>query len=110
MICLVRGCLAAGETSSSDEFIRIIVWAREAVRGAKVTSLSPSLLVILNFIVSLQDAGQFVIAVCELSGQMLVYDHQKYLDIQPEEISTAMQEATTNQFRKLQQDARMLFQ
>ena len=108
MIYLVRGCSSAGETSSSDEFIRIIVWAREAVRGAKVTSLS--LLVILNFIFSLQDAGQFVIAVCELSGQMLVYDHQKYLDIQPEEISMAMQEATRNQFRKLQQDARMLFQ
>lgn len=88
---ITRGCSPAGETSSSGEYIRIIVWARETVRGVK-------------------DAGQFVIAVCELSGQMLVYDHQKYLDIQPEEISMALQKATTNQFRSLHQDVKMLFE
>ena len=49
-------------------------------------------------------------AVCELSGQMLVYDHQKYLDIQEEEIVVAMQKATTNQFRRLHPDTKMLFE
>ena len=57
-----------------------------------------------------KDAGQFVMAVCELSGQMLVYDHQKYLDIQEEEIVVAMQKATTNQFRRLHPDTKMLFE
>ena len=58
----------------------------------------------------IQDAGLFVMAVCELSGQMLVYDHQKYQDIQEEEIVTAMVETTSFQFRKLQKDVRVLFE
>ena len=45
-----------------------------------------------------------------LSGQMLVYQHEKYLDIQEEEIVTAMQETTTRLFRKHQKDVRILFE
>ena len=48
-------------------------------------------------------------AVCELSGQMLVYQQAKYRDIQEEEIVTAMQQTAALQFRKLQKDVRILF-
>ena len=37
-------------------------------------------------------------AVCELSGQMLVYQEEKYQDIDEEEIVTAMKSATLETF------------
>lgn len=110
-IFIVRGCSPAGEASSSDDYIRIILWARETVRGAKVVGLiCPRSFYNSHLYFSLKDAGDFVMAVCELSGQMLVYDHQKYLNIQEEEILMAMQKATTNQFRRLHEEAKMLFE
>jgi len=76
-VFITRGHNSSG--AANDNCIRVIVWAREAVRGAK-------------------DAGAFVMAVCELSGQMLVYQEEKYQDIDEEEIVTAMKSATLETF------------
>ena len=65
--------------------IRIIVWTREAVRGAK-------------------EAGDFVIAVCELSGQMLVYTEDKYENITEEEVVTAMRDTVLATFNRTYED------
>ena len=48
-----------------------------------------------------QDAGAFVMAVCELSGQMLVYSHEKYQDIDEQEIVSAMRSTTLQTFTQL---------
>ena len=65
--------------------IRIIVWTREAVRGAK-------------------EAGDFVIAVCELSGQLLVYTEDKYENITEEEVVTAMRDTVLATFNRTYED------
>ena len=54
-----------------------------------------------NSYLSPQDAGAFVMAVCELSGQMLVYSHQKYQDIDEQEIVSAMRSTTLQTFTQL---------
>ena len=69
--------------------IRIIVWTREAVRGAK-------------------EAGDFVIAVCELSGQMLVYTGNKYENITEEEVVTAMRDTVLDTFNRTYEDIKTL--
>ena len=69
--------------------IRIIVWTREAVRGAK-------------------EAGDFVIAVCELSGQLLVYTEDKYENITEEEVVTAMRDTVLDTFNRTYEDIKTL--
>jgi len=49
---------------------RVIVWARESVVGAK-------------------DPGAFVMAVCELSGQVLLYEDSAYETITEEQVAAA---------------------
>jgi len=40
-VVISRGCSPSGDNPADDSHLRIIVWAREAVRGAKVRSLPP---------------------------------------------------------------------
>ena len=70
--------------------LRLFVWPRDTVRGAK-------------------DPGDFVMAVCELSGQMLVYTQDKYQTIEEEEIVTAMKKAAAGTFERIKQDVEDLF-
>ena len=48
-------------------------------------------------------------AVCELSGQMLVYQDDKYQDIQESEIISAMNEATLTTYNSVYADVQKLF-
>lgn len=70
--------------------LRIIVWPRDTVRGAK-------------------DPGDFVMAVCELSGQMLVYTQDKYQTIEEAELVTAMKEAAAGTFERIRPEVEDLF-
>ena len=45
-----------------------------------------------------QEVGKFAMAVCELSGQLLVYDEDKYADITEDEVVAAMEEVTHRAF------------
>ena len=68
----------------------MIVWARESVIGAK-------------------DPGQFVMAALELSGQILVYEEEKYHSIVEDEIVQAQKDATWNLFTKLNKEVVTIF-
>ena len=70
--------------------LRVIVWPRETVRGAK-------------------DPGDFVMAVCELSGQMLVYTQDRFATIEEEDIVTAMRKAAAGTFDRIKPDVEALF-
>ena len=48
-------------------------------------------------------------AVCELSGQMLVYQDDKYQDIQEFEIISAMTESTLSTYNSVYADVQKLF-
>ena len=47
-------------------------------------------------------------AVCELSGQMLVYSPEKYRDIDEQEIVEAMRTTTCHTFNQLFQNIKIL--
>ncbi len=59
-----------------EEFsaLRIFVWSRNKVIGTK-------------------DPGAFVIAVCELAGQVLLYDEEKFKTMTEDDVAKAMREA-----------------
>ena len=71
--------------------IRMIVWARESVVGVK-------------------DTGNVAIAVLELSGQVLVYELEKYNNVEEEEVVIAQKKATVDVFMKLKHDVENIFQ
>ena len=66
------------------------MWARESVVGAK-------------------DPGDFVMAALELSGQILVYEMDKYNNIVEEEVMEAQRKATVDLFSKLKFEVQELF-
>ena len=66
------------------------MWARESVVGAK-------------------DPGDFVMAALELSGQILVYEMDKYNNIVEEEVMEAQRKATVDMFSKLKFEVQELF-
>jgi len=68
----------------------VLVWARESVVGAK-------------------DPGDFVMAALELSGQILVYEMDKYNNIVEEEVMEAQRKATVDLFSKLKFEVQELF-
>ena len=70
--------------------IRMIVWARESVVGAK-------------------DTGNVAMAVLELSGQVLVYKQDHYNNIVEEEVVIAQKKATLEVFMKLKHDVENIF-
>ena len=70
--------------------MRVLVWARESVVGAK-------------------DPGDFVMAALELSGQILVYEMDKYNNIVEEEVMEAQRKATVDMFSKLKFEVQELF-
>ena len=70
--------------------IRMIVWARESVVGAK-------------------DPGNVAMAVLELSGQVLVYKQDHYNNIEEEEVIIAQKKATSRVFIMLKHDVENIF-
>ena len=46
-----------------------------------------------NKIVGTKDPGAFVMAVCELAGQVLLYDEERFKTLDEDGVSTAMAEA-----------------
>jgi len=87
-VVMTRGSGVEGGQESKN--IRVLVWARESVVGAK-------------------DPGQFVMAALELTGQILVYEVEKYNNIEEEEVIKAQKEATVAIFTKLKCDVEKLF-
>jgi hypothetical protein len=83
-----RGAGVEGGKGSNN--IRVLVWARESVVGAK-------------------DPGEFVMAALELTGQILVYEVEKYNTIVEEEVVKAQKEATVDVFSKLNPEVEKLF-
>ena len=85
-------CRGAGEEGGeSTDWGRVVVWARESVIGAK-------------------DPGNFVMAVCELSGQILVYEEDHYDAVQEEEVEEAQVAATAAVYRRVQAGVKQLFE
>eukprot|EP00090_Calanus_glacialis_P018173 TRINITY_DN2818_c0_g1_i1.p1 TRINITY_DN2818_c0_g1~~TRINITY_DN2818_c0_g1_i1.p1 ORF type:complete len:346 (+),score=156.72 TRINITY_DN2818_c0_g1_i1:98-1135(+) len=87
-VVMTRG--AGVEGGQGSNHIRVLVWARESVVGAK-------------------DPGEFVMAALELTGQILVYEVDKYHTIIEEEVVKAQKEATVSVFAKLKPEVEMLF-
>ena len=73
-----------------SNYIRVHLWARESVVGAK-------------------DPGEFVMAAFELTGQILVYEVEKFNTIVEEEVVKAQKEATVDVFAKLNPEVEKLF-
>ena len=78
------------EGGQGVNWVRLVVWARESVVGAK-------------------DPGEFVMAALELSGQVLVYEQEKYNNIVEEEVVISQKEATVKLFMKLEPEVANLF-
>ena len=76
---------------TSFDVIRIFVWARENVVGNK-------------------DPAAFVIAVCELSGQLLIYDRHKFESIAEDEIEVAIVETCGRVFEQIRPKVVELFE
>ena len=60
--------------------IRILIWARESMFGHK-------------------DPGDFSIAVCELAGQMLIYNKEAYATLSEETVIEAHRQTCETAFR-----------
>jgi len=69
---------------------RIVVWPRESVLGAK-------------------DPGAFAMAVCELSGQVLVYEETEYESLTEDIVTAAQISATEDLYKKLTPEVVELF-
>ena len=70
--------------------VRMIVWARESMVGAK-------------------NPGNVVMAGLDLSGQVLVYKQDHYNNITEEEVLIAQKKATLDVFIKLKHDVENIF-
>jgi len=85
-------CRGAGrEGGEGTDWTRVIVWARQSVIGAK-------------------DPGDFVMAVCELSGQILVYEEQHYHTLQEEEVEQAQLASVSTVYKRIENDVKQLFE
>ena len=60
--------------------------------------------------VGAKDPGEFVMAALELTGQILVYEMDKYNNIVEEEIISAQKEATSVVFSNLKLKVKELFE
>jgi len=69
---------------------RVLVWPRQSVLGAK-------------------DPGAFAMAVCELSGQVLVYEESEYDSLTEDTVTAAQVSATENLIEKLTLEVQELF-
>ena len=78
------------EGGQEDNYIRVLVWARESAVGAK-------------------DPGQIAMAALELTGQIFVFDMEKYNNMEEEEVIKAQKEATVTVFTNLKCDVEKLF-
>ncbi len=90
-VFITRGADFSGVDKESIKALRILVWAREKVVGSK-------------------DPGAFVIAVCELAGQILVYDEEKYRVLTEEDVAQAQRDAVANTFQVFKPKVQALFQ
>jgi len=88
-VVMTKGSGAEGGLAC--DHVRVLVWARESVVGAK-------------------DPGEFVMAALELTGQILVYEMDKYNNIVEEEIILAQKEATSVVFSNLKLKVQELFE
>jgi len=83
-VFITRGrCLSSKSKGSSIdpdsyEVIRVIIWARESVFGRK-------------------PPGDFCIAVCELAGQMLIYNEEAFNEVSETEVTTAHKASSQHQ-------------
>ena len=78
------------EGGQGSNYIRVHLWARESVVGAK-------------------DPGKFVMAAFELTGQILVYKVDEYNTIIEEEVVKAQKKATVTVFAMLKAEVEKLF-
>ena len=65
-----RSLSSSSLSSDDDDTIRILIWPRETITGHK-------------------DPGDFCIAVCELAGQILIYNQQAYNNMDENKIIEA---------------------
>ena len=86
----VRG--AGVEGGLGLEWVRIFVWARKKVVGTQG-----------------QEPGDFIMASFELSGQVSVFEQEKYDHIKEKEVVKMQEEATVNVFMELHSDVEKLF-
>merc|ERR550519_198613 len=86
-IFITRGAGASGGEDLSH--VRVFVWARESVLGTK-------------------DPGAFVVAVCELSGQILVYQEEAFKSITEEEVAEAQRNACHKIFHSIKSKAEQI--
>lgn len=70
--------------------VRVFVWARESIMGAK-------------------DPGDFVMAVCELSGQVLVYKEEAYEPLTEEAVADAQRAACHQIFSDKKSQVEIMF-
>jgi len=85
---ITRGRNAAGENGSS--VIRVFIWARQNVLGAK-------------------SSDRFVTAVCELTGQILLYQESHFLNIEEEEIIEALSTSVQPVYNKVVSEVKEMF-
>ena len=62
-----------------------------------------------NKIVGMKDPGAFVMAVCELSGQVLLYDEEKFKTLDEDGVSAAMAEAVRETHMQRREEILRLF-
>ena len=70
--------------------IRIIIWARQSIFGHK-------------------NPGDFSIAVCELAGQMLIYNKEAYVKLTEETVIEAHKETCETTFQTVKEPIMKLF-
>ncbi|XP_059090867.1 GDP-D-glucose phosphorylase 1-like [Tigriopus californicus] len=73
------------DRDSKDQVVRVFVWGRESVIGSK-------------------DPGAFVIAVCELAGQILIYQEEFFKNVSEADVARKQREATQFVFAKVKND------
>jgi len=87
-ICIVRG--GSAEEPASTNHVRVVVWARERVEGAKAVE-------------------DFVTAVVELSGHILVYQEKKYESLCEGDIINAHTSTVQPTFNRILSSVLQLF-
>lgn len=62
-----------------------------------------------NKIIGTKDPGAFVMAVCELAGQVLLYDEEKYKNLDEDSVADAMSEAVKETYDAKKEEILKLF-
>ena len=88
----MKEIFAASHTGLHALFLhnRIFVWSRNKIVGTK-------------------DPGAFVMAVCELAGQVLLYDEDRFKTLDEDGVSAAMAEAVRETHMKKREEIIGLF-